>query len=153
MNIKWDSRYDLGNARIDSEHRTLLGLIVDFGEAAEQGAPRERLVRMLDEISKYAEYHFLCEENIMTDCQYPEQKNHARLHLILMEDLIEKFWQFKREAIAADEVFKFMFEWFDSHISIEDKKLVGHLGNGLTTAVPLASGRRETAVGLAPKGS
>lgn len=126
--IKWNSRYELGNRRIDSEHRILFELIADFGEASKQGAAREKLVRILDEISKYAEYHFLCEENIMTDCQYPDQKEHARLHLNLLEDFVDKFWKFKREAIVADEVFRFLLEWFDLHTSTEDKKLVGYIG-------------------------
>ncbi|MFA7279852.1 MAG: hemerythrin family protein [Sterolibacterium sp.] len=127
--IKWDSRYELGNEQIDSEHRTLLGLISDFGEAAKQGATKEKLVQILDEISTHAEYHFSSEEKIMTGCQYPEQKSHALLHLNLMEDLIDKFWKFKRGAIMANEVFQFLFEWFEPHVLIEDKKLVEYVGN------------------------
>jgi len=126
--VKWDNRYELGNERIDSEHRVLLGLIVDFEESTKQGAAKEELHRILDEFIKYAEYHFICEEKLMTDCQYPEQKHHARMHNILLEDFIDKFWKFKREVMAADELLRFLAEWFAHHVLTEDKKLVGHIG-------------------------
>jgi len=79
--LKWDHRYELGNERIDAEHRIFLGLIVDFHDAAIQGASKDKLIRILNEISKYAEFHFVSEENIMTEYHYPEQKYHALILL------------------------------------------------------------------------
>jgi len=125
--LKWDYKYELGNERIDGEHRIFLGLIVDFHDAASQGASKDKLIRILNEISKYAEFHFVSEENIMTEYHYPEQKHHAQLHRSLLAEVQDKLYQFKLDGIGSDEVFEFLFEWFALHTTTEDKKLVGHI--------------------------
>jgi hemerythrin len=126
--MKWDQKYELGQERIDAEHRIFLGLIVDFQNAANIGAPKEKLIRLLKEIAKYADFHFVSEENIMTDNNYPELKQHAYLHNMLLAELKDKLHQFENSATSADAVFEFLFEWFALHTSTEDKRLVGHLG-------------------------
>lgn len=125
--LKWDHRYELGHERIDAEHKIFLGLIVDFNEAAKKHVPKDKLVRMLLEISKYAEFHFLSEENIMIEYRYPGYSQHAHLHQILLEQIKDHYTQFCSDAINADDVFEFLFEWFALHTSNEDKKLVGYL--------------------------
>lgn len=126
--LKWDHKYELGHERIDSEHRIFLGLIVSFQEAATQGASKEKLVRILNEISKYAEFHFVSEENIMVDYSYPEREHHAQLHNTLLAQINDKLYLLKRDKIDSNEVFEFLFQWFALHTTIEDKKLVGHIG-------------------------
>jgi hemerythrin len=126
--LKWDQKYELGNEKIDLEHRLFLGLIVDFHDAATQGASKDKLIRILNEICKYGEFHFVSEENIMADYHYPEQKHHAQLHRMLLAEVNDKFSRFKLDDMGADEVFEFLFEWFAFHTSTEDKKLVGYIG-------------------------
>ena len=103
-------------------------MIVDFHDAAIQGASKDKLIRILNEISKYAEFHFVSEENIMTEYHCPEQKYHAQLHRMLLVEVSDKLSQFKLNGIGSDEVFEFLFEWFALHTTTEDKKLVGHIG-------------------------
>jgi hemerythrin len=125
--LKWDHRYELGNDKIDAEHRIFLGLIIDFNNAANQGAPKDKMIRIFKEISKYAAFHFVSEENIMIDYHYPEQTQHAQMHSCLLAEVDDKFHSFNLGKINSDEVFKFLFEWFAFHTSSEDKKLVGYL--------------------------
>jgi len=127
--MKWDNKYELGHERIDAEHRIFFRLMMDFQEAVTYGAPNEKLLRTLNEIVKYADFHFVSEENIMTDNNYPDQKRHAHLHNILLSEVKDKLHQFTSGNIGANEVFEFLFEWFALHTSNEDKKLVGFLGN------------------------
>lgn len=126
--LKWDHRYELGHERIDAEHRIFLGLIVDFHEAASSGAPKEKLIRILREITKYADFHFVSEENIMAEHGYPEMDQHAQLHKALLAQIQDYFHQFSGDRIDADAVFDFLFKWFALHTSSEDKRLVGYLG-------------------------
>lgn len=127
--LKWDSKYDLGHERIDAEHKIFLGLIVEFQEVSLQGVSKDKQLRVLNEIIKYAEFHFLSEENIMEDVHYPDKAHHATLHQSLLAELKNKLHEFKREIINATEVFEFLFQWFALHTSSEDKNLVGHIGN------------------------
>lgn len=130
--LKWDQKYELGHERIDAEHRIFLGLVIDFHDAIEQKKSKEKLIRILREIGKYAEFHFVSEENIMADYGYPEQTEHAQLHDILLSDVRDKYSRFMLDEISADAVFDFLFSWFAIHTSTEDKKLVGHLQNRVT---------------------
>lgn len=127
--FKWDQKYELGNEKIDAEHRIFLGLIVYFRDSAEQGAPKDKLIRIYREICKYAEFHFLSEENLMADCNYPGLEQHAKLHNSLLALANNKLYQLNTDSASADEIFQFLFEWFALHTSQEDKKLVAYLGH------------------------
>jgi hemerythrin len=125
--LKWDHRYELGNDKIDAEHRIFLGLIVDFHDAASQGSAKDKMIRIFKEISKYAEFHFVSEENLMIDYHYPEQAQHKQMHRRLLAEVDDKFHCFNSGLISSDDVFQFLFEWFAFHTSSEDKKLVGYI--------------------------
>ena len=128
MTLKWDPRYELGHERIDAEHRIFLGLIVEFEELTMQGGARDKLIRTLNEICKYAEFHFLSEENVMADCHYPEQMQHAGLHRKLLAEVTDELFQLTAGKVEPSHVFEFLFQWFALHTTTEDKKLVSYIG-------------------------
>ncbi len=121
--MTWDQKFEVGHDRIDAEHRIFFGLIVDFKEAQLAGAPKDKLLRILNEISKYAEFHFVSEENIMIDFGYIELEEHQKLHQQLLAEVLDKYYEFKHDMIHADGIFDFIFLWFALHTSREDKKL------------------------------
>ena len=127
MALKWDHRYEIGHDRIDAEHKIFLGLIADFQQASSQEHSRERLIRILNEVEKYADFHFVSEENIMIDVAYPEKEHHAMLHRDLLTRLKDQSNQFRIGHVDAEEVFEFLFQWFAIHTSNEDKKLVSYI--------------------------
>ena len=126
--LKWSQEFELGYEKIDTEHRVLFELVVDFHEAAAQGASKEKLCRILNEIVKYAEFYFVSEENVMAEHQYSAQNQHAFLHSVLLAEIKDTSNRFQQDGIEADDVFKFLYDWFTLHTSHEDKKLVGYLG-------------------------
>jgi len=127
MVLKWNHKYEIGHDRIDAEHEIFLGLIADFQQASDQDHSREKLIRILNEVEKYADFHFVSEENIMIDVAYPEKEHHAMLHRELLARLKDQSQQFRTEHISAEEVFEFLFQWFAIHTSNEDKKLVDYI--------------------------
>ncbi|QFY43318.1 bacteriohemerythrin [Candidatus Methylospira mobilis] len=127
--LKWESKYEIGNEKIDSQHRLFLSLIIDFHETETKGESKEKLIRVFKEINKYAEFHFLSEENIMIEYNYPDDRRHAEMHKKLLEEIHEKYNPFISGDISAHDVFEFLFEWFVSHTAREDKKLVGYIKN------------------------
>jgi len=127
MALKWDEKYEVGHARIDAEHQIFLGLIIDFKSAIDNDAPREKLLRILKEVEKYAEFHFVSEENIMIDVGYPEKEKHTVIHNHLLAELHDQNQQFKAKVSSAESIFEFLFEWFALHTSNEDKKLAHYI--------------------------
>jgi hemerythrin len=128
MLIEWDNKFEIGHERIDSEHRIFLGLIKDLDRAIANGDSRDRIRRVLDEIQLYARFHFVSEENIMTDVDYPaldaHRGEHARL-LSLLEDRVQSYRM--DPANSGVEIVEFMFSWFALHTTHEDKKIAGFL--------------------------
>jgi hemerythrin len=129
-NLTWDHRYNLGYPKIDMEHRIFLGLVGNFKEAMTQGLSKDRLISILHEIAKYADFHFASEENVMADCNYPELAQHAGLHRELLKEVNSYYSRFNQDEVEAKEVLEFLFDWFVLHTSTEDKKLAGFL-NGV----------------------
>lgn len=128
MTLKWDSRYELGHEKIDAEHRIFLGLIVQFNNLSEQGASMDKLLRTLREIIKYADFHFVSEENAMIDCSYPDYAHHADLHKQLLVSVENELFRLNSAEVQPADVFDFLFEWFALHTTQEDRKLVAFLG-------------------------
>lgn len=85
--IKWKPEYNTGIERIDFEHRIFLELVNSFKYAIDKNRPNEELVRILTEIEKYAEFHFISEENCMFLINYPVLKEHQIQHFELLERL------------------------------------------------------------------
>ena len=123
--MQWDSRYALGHERIDAEHQIFLNLIVQFHDLSQQGASADKLLRTMREITKYAEFHFVSEENVMLDCSYP---HHADLHQRLLAKVQDELFRLKSGQAQPAEVFDLLFEWFAFHTTREDRKLVEFLG-------------------------
>ncbi|MCU7924131.1 MAG: hypothetical protein KZQ88_15690 [Candidatus Thiodiazotropha sp. (ex Dulcina madagascariensis)] len=63
----WDKKFELGHERIDFEHSTI-------SAEAGNGSGKERILRLLAELRKYAEFHFLSEENEMLKVNYPDNE-------------------------------------------------------------------------------
>jgi hemerythrin len=128
MTLHWDEKYNLGNEKIDAEHHIFLDLIVEFDSLATLGASKDKLVRTLKEIGKYAEFHFLSEENLMIDCNFPDLEQHMKLHRHLVSSLEDQLFRLNAGTSNPGQVFEFFFQWFAFHTSNEDKKLVAHIG-------------------------
>jgi hemerythrin len=58
VEIVWQTWFELGNHRIDSEHRVFLDLIMGLNHDHQAGIAADKLARSLREIHKYAEFHF-----------------------------------------------------------------------------------------------
>jgi len=124
MTLKWDEKYEVGHDRIDTEHRIFLDLIIDFQQAIEQNLPKAKQLRILKEVEKYAEFHFVSEENIMLDISYPDYEHHAKLHAYLLSEVQNEYFKFMSDQTEGKDIFEFLFNWFAIHTSNEDKKLV-----------------------------
>jgi hemerythrin len=129
MTIQWSTQFELGHERIDAEHRIFLRLVNEFATRVDQGSGTDMLARTLNEIRKYAEFHFVSEENIMQELDYPRLDEHRGLHSRLLEALDGWMRDMSSGAIRPQEVQQALVDWFTTHTSQEDQKLVAHIRN------------------------
>ena len=127
MEIKWDKKFELGVERIDHEHRVFVDLIHNAARAAQDGSPVERILRLLGEIRKYAEFHFYSEENIMIDIAYPGYDDHREDHSMLLARLDDMQFNYRNGIIDLDNVVEFLYEWFAMHTTRVDSQIADYL--------------------------
>lgn len=124
INLQWDSKFELGHEKIDFEHQIFLDLI---RSASELSPESEKVSRILKEVEKYAEFHFLSEENVMIDCGYPDYINHKEEHKRLIALLREHIFKFNHQEIGLEDVVEFLFQWFALHTTQVDSKLTRYI--------------------------
>ena len=127
IHVEWSALFEVGHERIDFEHKIFLGLIRDASTALERGLPQERVIRHLDEVKKYAVFHFTSEENIMVDVAYPDYEKHRKEHQVLLALLADKAHQYRSEEIQLDEIIEYLFEWFALHTTQVDTHLARYI--------------------------
>ena len=130
FDLKWKSAYKVGHARIDFEHKIFLGLIQKLDREIEEGANLEKLMRTLFEIRKYAEFHFVSEENVMIDIGYPDLENHRRLHGLLIDHLKRFAEHAGGGEIPAEDILIFLRDWYLHHTTTEDTRISSHVKAG-----------------------
>ena len=127
IDIKWDSKFEIGHPRIDAEHRAFVDLIRAVSLEAERDCPKEKAMRLLLEVRKYAEFHFVSEENIMLDIGYPDYAEHREEHAWLLRRLEDEAHSYYTDSAPLEELAHFMFNWFALHTTTVDKKLVASI--------------------------
>jgi len=121
--MEWLSKFEVGNEKIDLEHRVFFDLVKGIAEANENGDSRDRIRRLVAETMKYAEFHFLSEENMMIDVNYPEFEEHHEHHNALMRKLQLYTVKFESGDDNISELINFLVEWFSEHTTNEDLML------------------------------
>lgn len=120
--IEWQTCYEVGNERIDREHRIFLSLIAQLAEDVDRGRDHARIARTFSEIVKYGEFHFLSEENLMIDSGYPDYLAHKALHECLMASL-----RIRADSDDPRSLIEFVVDWFAKHTVGEDIRIGNHL--------------------------
>lgn len=121
--IEWSEKFLTGVKEADEQHRKLVELINELYEAMKQGKGREVLDKILDELVKYADYHFSTEETLMSKYGFPELAAHKKEHenfKVKIKEFLEK--KAKGEVTLSIEVMNFLKEWLVKHIMGTDKK-------------------------------
>lgn len=127
LSLDWDSKFEIGHDRIDSEHRIFLGLIRELSMQAEHDDNPARTDRLIREIYKYADFHFLSEENLMEDVGYPFLADHRRHHSVLLSELRDFMVDQRNGSRNTGEIVEFLFVWFAMHTSQEDRQITDYL--------------------------
>jgi len=120
--VVWNDAYLIGLPEVDDQHREFCNIMRKLAWAHQQKYPSDIAYRLAFELLKYAEFHFLCEENLMLIHGYPGLGGQTREHKKLLEILQLKLRGIHDGTVDLDALNKFAFMWFISHTTEEDKK-------------------------------
>jgi methyl-accepting chemotaxis protein len=139
--IEWNEDLSVGVAAMDAHHKKLVDLINQLHSAMRSGQGRAAVGPALDELAKYATYHFSAEEKLMKQhkcAALPEQQDaHSKLVAVVNE---------LRQKLAAGqqglgiEVLTMLKDWLVSHIQRKDKPCMSALCEAARKRNPAGNG-------------
>jgi hemerythrin-like metal-binding protein len=135
--MTWTADLSVGVSSLDTDHKVLMSLINQLGDALGGDEPHDTVRRVLDALLDYTVYHFEREEALMLACRYPDLEAHAQTHATLRSQVseIRDRYQHSPQSIRAREVLGFLEKWLTTHI----------IGRDLLYA-PFMQSRREAVV-------
>ncbi|MFN3406289.1 MAG: bacteriohemerythrin [Caldimicrobium sp.] len=121
--IEWSDRLSTGVKEADEQHKKLVSLVNELYDAMKAGKGKEVIDKCLDELVKYAGYHFNTEETLMSKYGFPELAQHKKEHEAFkgkIKEFLDK--KAKGEATLSIEIMTFLKDWLVKHIMGTDKK-------------------------------
>ncbi len=120
--IRWSDELMIGIPRIDLEHQILLGMVNDFEQARLEGAREELLQEHLQEISAFAKYQFLHEENMLARSCFSDLKIHCHKHAQFMDMIFNISLSRQVGLTRFSDVGDRLSKWIVEHIKEDDAK-------------------------------
>jgi hemerythrin-like metal-binding protein len=128
--VTWDKSYSVNVECCDAEHRKLFSLINALHEAMMSGKSRAIIAGTVHELEKYTQTHFLAEEALMQQAQYPKLNEHRGEH----QKFVAQVKQFRHDLETGgtcdpNAVVMFVKDWLAGHIMQTDKVYASHLNS------------------------
>jgi hemerythrin len=123
----WEEKYLIQIPEVDHQHQYFLQLVHRFNNRCNLRMEHNLLSRHLNEIIKYAQFHFFSEENLMLLYGYPGYKQHHEMHDEIIDRLATKANLYNFNEHSLEELVDFMVEWFLYHTIEEDSKISNYL--------------------------
>ena len=123
----WDKHFETGIGDVDEQHQYLVGIINQYGALISENNIAEEDVRVaLFELSRYAEFHFKEEEQLMRDKGvYPSHiEQHIKVHRAFMAEVASmQSFIHQQDDGSAEQLLDFLIHWLAYHILGIDQNL------------------------------
>ena len=126
----WNKNLEIGDSKIDEQHRQLVDIYNSLLIACKENKGFDVLEETLDFMVEYAEQHLADEEALQRMVNFPEQLRHKALHEDFKRVAIDLIAQFKSEGPTPTIVIKLnakVGDWLINHIQTEDAKISAYL--------------------------
>lgn len=126
MLIEWKENYSIGVARIDEQHRQLIGMLNELYRNIGEGVDPAKVWPLLAGFNHYAETHFSCEDRLARANAIPQEDYapHRAEHDAYRERMLNFHEDLgKGDRYAAIQLLSFLTNWWLSHILIVDVEL------------------------------
>lgn len=126
--ISWNDSYSVGIKVIDEQHKYLFELLDQLIEAESENRGKEILENILEDLIKYCNSHFILEEKLMIENNYPYFSSHKRSHDQFSSKINLLLHNFKMgETGLVQETVTFVLTWLIEHIQGTDTLYVPYL--------------------------
>lgn len=126
MYLVWNKSLETGNEMIDTQHRLLVMLCMKLDLAIGARKSPQDLARIVMELERFAEFHFVSEENLMAEIGYGDLERHRGMHADLLAELREMNTHLLHHKATAQDLLLFVERWLIQHIAREDTRIGKH---------------------------
>lgn len=123
MYIHWEKELELGNDLIDTQHRMLVLLCRKLDIAIKTSRSEQTVRRIMQELQKFTEFHFVSEENLMYEIGYPRVSQHALIHSDLLMQLDIMMAKISHHKEFPEDLLHFLNKWLIKHVVEDDLKI------------------------------
>ncbi|GHU65402.1 hypothetical protein FACS189447_04260 [Spirochaetia bacterium] len=124
--IAWSQDLATGNDEIDSQHKQIFRLTSNLAEASKNGQDQKSLKENLDFLVNYTVKHFSDEENLMSRHNYPDYRDHKKLHDDFHTTVSQLCAEYDAKGTSkelCDRVTSTIVHWVIQHIKQQDFKI------------------------------
>jgi hemerythrin len=115
--LSWDDGYSVGIKEIDEQHKELINLINLLYEAMSAGKGDQVLGEIMERLVIYTQTHFVTEERLMVEYQFPGYAEHKAEHDDLIGQVAIIHRQYKEGAAGLTmQILIFLEDWLVEHI-------------------------------------
>jgi hemerythrin len=123
VKIEWDDSLSVGIHLIDEQHKMLIQRLQALVHAIETYQSVNEIVKTLDFLIEYTNFHFSTEEKHMTETKYPGLTSHRAHHeefKATLQSLTVDFEEDGATRALAESVNVFLMNWLVKHIKAVD---------------------------------
>lgn len=136
--FEWIQKYSVGVKSIDEQHQHYLEIVNDVVKMTGQSEifSNETMAK-IDDLNKYAIFHFTTEENLFEKYGYNGAAEHLSEHRAFEEKLDGFINKAKRESVDTKkimlEIAEFAGSWLINHVMNTDQKYVDFMKENRVT--------------------
>jgi len=123
--IKWDDSLSVGIKLIDEQHKMLIQRIKNLSDAVDSSRGLEQIMKTLDFMLDYTEFHFSTEEKHMKEQGYRGFEGHKKQHeefVSTLDQMVEDFEEDGATEALSTSINTYLINWLIKHIKSVDRK-------------------------------
>jgi hemerythrin-like metal-binding protein len=124
----WMDEYSVGVKELDDQHESLLNIINLVAKAQQEEYDANKFSETINDLIRYAYFHFSTEERYMFKAKFPDFKSHVLEHITFIQKTL--YFSFKIENGDKEnltELAKYLKEWYISHVLKLDRDYIPFL--------------------------
>ena len=123
--IEWDNSLSVGIDQVDEQHKMLIKRLSDLSAAVEMKQGETEIMKTLEFMLDYTDFHFTSEEEQMQAKNYPgldyQLTQHAEFKHTLKQ-IIEDFEEEGPTRALVTSINTFLYNWLVNHIKVVDQR-------------------------------
>jgi len=122
--MKWEPAFNLGIKQIDDQHKKIVEFINTLNLAVLDNNSDDKIESILDEMSKYAIYHFKTEEDMFRKYDFPLLNEHVEEHAAFINKVADFRSKFDQGQSITFRLMSYLRNWLSDHILDSDREYV-----------------------------